>query len=152
MFKLFSLIFDWIIWVASFSTNLARWASSFAKFGTFQVAIRAMLFYAFYAFVLLIIVTSVAFVYYMFTSIIKIYNMISALLVLISQSSTSGDDIVSAVYYFLNVTGVVAGFQAFFPFLASAVLFILIKSLYKTTLYLYVQVLLPIAGFVMKVP
>lgn len=145
------MIFEGFIWIASFFKNVAGFFSSFARFSVFKFALRYFVFYTFYAFVIMLILFSLAFFYYIVHSIIQAYNMISSLMIFISSASTSGDDVVSALYYFLNVTGIIQGFNAFFPFLASALLFILIKALYRVTLFVYLNVMLKIAGFILKV-
>lgn len=140
MYKLFMMIFESFIWVANFGTKMFSWFSSLARFAMFSKAIRVFLFMLFYAFLLLLLATSLFFFYYMVTNIIKVYNLISFLFDYISSAGQSGDSIVSATFFFLTISGIVDGFKAFFPFVASAILFILIKALYRITLFFYMRV------------
>lgn len=140
MLKFFIMVFEGFIWFANWSTRLFSWFSSMARFAMFSKVIRIFLFSLFYAFLLMFISASAFFFYYMVTNIIKIYNLISFVLAFISDASSSGDSIVSTTFYFLTISGIVGGFKAFFPFFASAVLFLLMKSLYKITLFFYRQV------------
>lgn len=141
MIQFFIMIFDIFIWFANLGTRMFAWFSSLAKYAMFSTAIRIFLYSLFYAFLLMFITASGFFFYYMVTNIIKIYNLISFALDYISYASTSGDSIVSTTFFFLTVSGIVDGVKAFFPFFASAVLFLLMKSLYKITMFFYIQVM-----------
>lgn len=140
MIKFFMMVFEVFIWFANFGTRMFAWFSSMARFAMFSKAIRVFLFLLFYAFILLFLATSLFFFYYMVTNIIKVYNLISYVLQVISSAGSSGDSIVSATFFFLTISGIVDGFKAFFPIFASAVLFILMKALYRVTLFFYRQV------------
>lgn len=140
MLRFFTMIFEGFIWLASFFGNVATWFSSLARWAMFSKAIKFFIFGMFYAFILLYIVSAVAFFYYVIQSIIQIYNLISMFLNYI-EAFGGADTIISAFYYFLTISGVVAGFEACFPFIASALIFILMKSLWKITMYFYLQVL-----------
>lgn len=140
MIKFFMMIFESFIWIANWSTRLFGWFSSMARFAMLSKSIRVFLFLLFYAFLLLFLATSLFFFYYMVTNIIKVYNLISFLLDFISSVGSSGDSTVSALFFFLTISGIVDGVKAFFPFFASALLFLLMKALYRVTLFFYRQV------------
>lgn len=134
------MIFESFIWIANFGTRMFAWFSSLARFAMLSKAIRVFLFMLFYGFLLLFISASAFFFYFMISNIIKIYNLVSYVLQIISSAGSSGDSIVSATFYFLTISGIVDGVKAFFPVLASALLFILMKALYRATLFFYRQV------------
>lgn len=140
MLNFFIMVFEGFLWIASLSTRLFGWFSSMARFAMHSVAIKVFLFTLFYAFLLLFIASSVFFFYFIVTNIIKIYNLISFALAYIS-SGDSGDSIVSTMYYFLTISGITSGVEAFMPILASALLFALMKALYRITLFFYIQVM-----------
>ncbi len=86
----------------------------------------------------------IAFTYFMFESITTIYNMVSQLIGMIEsgsysvgQSSGQLDNVMQTFYYFLNASGVATGLNAAFPFIASAVIFRLMKGLKEVFLMLY---------------
>lgn len=140
MLKFFMMIFEGFIFLANVFTRMFTWFSSMARFAMFSKAIRVFLFTLFYAFLLMLIAFTGFFFYFMVTNIIKIYNLISYFLEVLSSAGSAGGDIVSTTFFFMSITGISAGIQAFFPFLASALLFLLIKAMYKTTLFFYRQV------------
>lgn len=141
MLKFFIMVFEGFTWFTTLSARVATWFSSLASFAMFSTAIRIFLYSLFYAFILLFIASAVAFFYFMVTNIVTAYNLISFFINYIGETSSSGDSIVSATFYFLTITGIVDGVKAFFPFLASSLLFILMKSLYKVALFFYIQVM-----------
>lgn len=142
MLQFFTMIFRGFIWLASFSTNVAKYFSSFARFSVFRMALKYFLLSTFYAFVILLVVLSVAFFYFIVKSIVEVFNLISMIMLYINSFSSSGDDIISALFYFLHVTGIIQGLQSAYPFIASAVIFLLIKALYRITLFIYSKIFL----------
>jgi len=86
----------------------------------------------------------IAFAYFMFESVTTIFNMISSLIGMIesgsySVGSSSGqlDQVMQTFYYFLNASGIATGLNAAFPFIASAVLFRLMKAVKEIFITLY---------------
>lgn len=133
------MIFEGFIFIANITTRLFGFFSSMAKFAMASGAVRYFLFSLFYAFLLMLISFTGFFFYYMITNIVKTYNMISILLNIL-ENSANGGGLVSTTFYFMSISGITAGIKAFFPFIASALLFILIKATYKATLFFYRQV------------
>lgn len=81
----------------------------------------------------------IAFVYFTFDAVTTAYNLISSLLNQIETgvSSNSNSEIMQIFYYLLNVSGIVTGIQAVFPFIASALTFRLMKPVKTVFLFLY---------------
>ncbi|MFA5214448.1 hypothetical protein [Sulfuricurvum sp.] len=150
MLSVFKAIFGGFMWLATFFPRVASWFSSLSKFAMLSSSIRIFLFGLFYSFVILLVTTAAFFFYFMVTNIIKIYNLISFLLDYVSNAS-AGDDIVNTMFFFLTISGITDGVKAFFPFITTALLFILMKALYRAALFFYMQVI-QIADFVIKVP
>ena len=142
MLQFFVMIFRGFIWFASFGKNVAGFFSSFARFGVFRMAMKYFLLSTFYAFVVLLVVLSMAFFYFVIRSIVEVFNIGSMIMIYINSFSSSGDDIISALFYFLHVTGIIQGLESAYPFIASAVLFLLIKALYRVTLFIYTRIFL----------
>jgi hypothetical protein len=133
------MVFEGFIFLANIFSRLFGYFSSMAKFAMTSGIIRYFLFGLFYAFLLMLITFTGFFFYYMVTNIVKTYNMISILLNVL-ESGVNGGGVVSTMFFFMSISGITAGIQAFFPFVASALLFILIKALYRSTLFFYRQV------------
>ena len=128
-----------LLWFFSFSGNIAKFFTSMARFAVFRTAIKYMIFTAFLASLLLLISVSMAFFYYLVDSLIRIYNLISAIINMYSAYSGSADATMSTFFYFMKIMGITDAINAIFPFIASAILFNLIKVLYKSTLSLINQ-------------
>lgn len=81
----------------------------------------------------------IAFVYFTFEAVTTAYNLISSLLTQIESgiSTNLGSELMKAFYYILNVSGIVTGIQAVFPFIASALTFRLMKPVKTVFLFLY---------------
>lgn len=98
---------------------------------------RKVLLVGMITFIVIYITILIAFFYYTIESIVTVYNLISDFLEKMKNFDTGAvgaSSILQPFYLFLNSTGFVAGFQAAFPFLASAVLFRLLTVLYRITL------------------
>lgn len=95
---------------------------------------RKVLLFILIPFIVIYIGILLAFFYYTIDSIVIVYNLVSSFLVKM-QTMDSGGGVTSPIlqpfFLFLNSVGFVSGFQAAFPFLASAVLFRLLTALYK---------------------
>jgi hypothetical protein len=98
---------------------------------------RKVLLIAMIAFIAVYVSLMIAFFYYTIESIVTVYNLVSSFLVKM-QTMESGGGVASPIlqpfFLFLNSVGFVQGFQAAFPFLASALLFRLLTALYRLTL------------------
>ena len=79
----------------------------------------------------------IAFVYFTFEAVTSAYNLVSSLLNQVQTGTDSNSDILKTFYYLLNVSGIATGFQAVFPFIASALTFRLMKPVKTVFLFLY---------------
>jgi hypothetical protein len=73
--------------------------------------------------------TIFTFYFYLITTLVKIYNVIQSFLDYTPQT----DSFISLFYSFLNVVGVIDGFNAGLPFIFSSLTFCLMYILYQHT-------------------
>jgi len=81
-------------------------------------------------------VIAFAFFYYMIDVIISVYNMISHFIIMIQSPASVGggsssSPMLQGAMMLINASGIVQGIQSAFPFIASALLFRLMKVLYQ---------------------
>jgi hypothetical protein len=120
------------------------WVNRFTLFGNsasiltnLRFLSRKVLLIGMIAFIVIYVSLMIAFFYYMIDSIVTVYNLVSSFLQkmqTMESGSTGTSAILQPFFLFLNASGFVSGFQAAFPFLASAVLFRLLSALYRLTL------------------
>lgn len=140
MVKFFLMVFDGFIWLFNFLNRFSLVINSGVKWLVFKTSIKFFLFTVFSAFVMLMVTLSIAFFYYLIKTLISLFNLVSFLIDYINVIQTHADSAVSLFAFFLNVFGISAGFEMAFPYIASAVLFFLLKTLYVITLKLYFRV------------
>lgn len=108
-----------------------------------RLASRKVLYVGLIVAIIAYIVILIAFFYFMIDSIVSAYNLISAFLEKMQnmQTSASASPILQPLYLLLNSTGFVQGFNAAFPFIASALTFRLLKILYNVILNVHWKLL-----------
>lgn len=140
MTKLFLMIVEgftrFILWVNKFTL----FQNSFSIFTGVRITSRKFMLLALAVFLVAYVALLVAFFYYMIQSIVTVYNLVSNFLEQMQNMNSSAPGIASPIlqpfFMLLHSSGFVAGFQASFPFLASAVSFRLMSALYKTIINL----------------
>lgn len=140
MLNLFSMIVTAVEFLFAFFSKFSFFASSSAALSNLRFGIRVTFLTLFYTSFVLYVTVLLAFFYYATTSIVTLFNLVSNIILTISNyqgGSGLTSNMLSGFYYFLNVSGIATGISAAFPFVASAILFRLTIFLYRTTLYFY---------------
>lgn len=144
MVQFFLMVFNGITIAIAWFSKFTSWGNSAAILSNVRFVGRKVLYIALIALIIAYIAILIAFFYFMIDSIVSVYNLISDLLVKIqTMSSGSGQvsPIMQPLFLILNSSGVVAGFNAIFPFIASALTFRLLKILYTTILSVHWKLL-----------
>lgn len=137
MIKFFAMVAEgfvsFFLWVNRFTT----FSNSVSILSNLRFLSRKVLLIGMMAFIVIYVSLLIAFFYYTIESIITVYNLVSSFLVkmqTMESGAVGSPSILQPFFLFLNSSGFVAGFQAAFPFMASALLFRLLSALYRLTL------------------
>lgn len=144
MVAFFTMVVNGITAVLLFFSKFTTFSNSASLLSNVRLIGRKVLYIALIALIIAYVAILIAFFYFMIDSIVSAYNLISALLVKIqTMSSGSGQTspILQPLFLILNSSGVAAGFNAIFPFIASALTFRLLKILYTTILSVHWKLL-----------
>jgi hypothetical protein len=118
------------LWINKFTI----FSNSASILSNFRLLSRKTLLFILIPFIVIYFGLLIAFFYYTIDSIVVVYNLISAFLLKMQNMESGGgvsSPILQPFFLFLNASGFVSGFQAAFPFLASALLFRLLSALYN---------------------
>lgn len=143
MVQFFTLVLNgitsFLLWISKFTT----FSNSASILSNIRLASRKVLYVGLIVAIIAYIVILIAFFYFMIDSIVSAYNLISAFLEKMQnmQTSASASPIFQPLYLLLNSTGFVQGFNAVFPFIASALTFRLLKILYNVILNVHWKLL-----------
>ncbi|MEW5832903.1 MAG: hypothetical protein AB1763_08700 [Campylobacterota bacterium] len=143
MVQFFTLVLNgitsFLLWFSKFTT----FSNSASMLSNIRLASRKVLYVGLIVAIIAYIVILIAFFYFMIDSIVSAYNLISAFLEKMQnmQTSASASPILQPLYLLLNSTGFVQGFNAAFPFIASALTFRLLKILYNVILNVHWKLL-----------
>jgi len=143
MVQFFTLVLNgitsFLLWFSKFTT----FSNSASMLSNIRLASRKVLYVGLIVAIIAYIVILIAFFYFMIDSIVSAYNLISAFLEKMQnmQTSASASPIFQPLYLLLNSTGFVQGFNAAFPFIASALTFRLLKILYNVILNVHWKLL-----------
>ncbi len=137
MFAFFEMIAVGFVRFFLWLNKFTPFANSASILTNLRLLSRKVLLIGMIAFIVVYVSLMIAFFYYTIDSIITVYNLVSDFLEKMQNLDTGASGasaILQPFYLFLNASGFVQGFQAAFPFLASAVLFRLLTALYRLTL------------------
>lgn len=143
MTALFSMITNFLTAIILFFDKFRIFGNSASLLSNVRLIGRKTLYIVLIALIIAYVVILIAFFYFMIDSIVSAYNLISALLVKIQTMETGGSvsPIFQPLFLLLNSSGFVAGFNAAFPFIASALTFRLLKILYTVILSVHWKLL-----------
>lgn len=144
MFAFFTMILNGITTVILFFSKFTTFSNSASILSNIRLVGRKVLYAALIVLIIAYVAILIAFFYFMIDSIVSVYNLISAMLVKIqtmSNGSGQTSPILQPLFLILNSSGFVAGFNAIFPFIASALTFRLLKILYTTILSVHWKLL-----------
>lgn len=144
MIQFFSMVLNGITAVLLFFSKFTVFSNSASILSNARLIGRKVLYIALIALIVAYVVILIAFFYFMIDSIVSAYNLISALLVKIQTMQTGGGSvspIMQPLFLMLNSSGFAAGFNAAFPFIASALSFRLLKILYTVILSVHWKLL-----------
>lgn len=144
MVQFFLMVLNGITIVIQFFSKFTFFSNSASILSNTRLIGRKLLYIVLIALIVAYVVILIAFFYYMIDSLITVYNLISSLLVKIQTMETGGGSvspILQPLFLLLNSSGLVAGFNAVFPFIASALTFRLLKVLYELILNVHWKLL-----------
>lgn len=144
MVAFFTMIVNGITAVLLFFSKFTTFSNSASILSNVRLIGRKVLYFALIVLIVAYVAILIAFFYFMIDSIVSAYNLISALLVKMQTMSTGQGQtspILQPLFLLLNSSGFVAGFNAVFPFIASALTFRLLKILYSTILSVHWKLL-----------
>lgn len=142
MIALFQMIVAGFVRLFGWFGGISLFANSFSALSNLRFLTR----YLMLGSLVFLLVSYVAllgvFAYYMVDSLVTLYNLISSFLTTIQNpAGAASSPVIQTMLFFINATGIAAGVQVGFPFVASALVFRLMKILYKTVLNLHEKVL-----------
>lgn len=143
MTALFSMITNFLTAIILFFDKFRVFGNSASILSNVRLIGRKTLYVSLIALMIAYVVILIAFFYFMIDSIVSAYNLVSALLVKIQTMETGGtvSPVLQPLFLILNSSGFVAGFNAAFPFIASALTFRLLKILYTVILSVHWKLL-----------
>jgi hypothetical protein len=150
MWAFFSWLANAFAWVLTFFDKWrvlenAKTAFNLARFASRKVFIALLV-----ALMLTYIALAIAFAYFTFTAVSSAYDFISQLLSKIQSGGGSGN-VSQTFFYLLNVSGIVTGLNAAFPFIASALIYRLlkiVKTVYLETYDRFIKVVTDITKLI----
>lgn len=144
MFIFFNMIVNGITLVLTFFGKWTFFSNSASALSNVRFLTRKVLFVALIILFIVYIGLEIAFYYFMIDSIIHVYNLISALLIKMqTMQSGNGSEspILQPLFLLLHSTGVASAFNSVFPFIASALIFRIMKVLYVAINHLHTRLL-----------
>lgn len=137
MLKFFSMVVEGFVAFFLWLNKFTLFSNTASALSNLRLLSRKTLLFILIPFIVIYIALLMAFFYYMIDSIIIVYNLISSFLLKMQDMNsinTGSSSILQPFYLLLNSVGFVNGFQASFPFIASALLFRLLSALYRLVL------------------
>lgn len=144
MVAFFTMVVNGITAVLLFFSKFTAFSNSASLLSNVRLIGRKILYIGLIALIIAYVVILIAFFYFMIDSIVSAYNLISALLVKIQTMSNGQGQtspLLQPLFLLLNTSGVASGFNAVFPFIASALTFRLLKILYTMILSVHWKLL-----------
>lgn len=133
MLIFFNMVVNGLSLLFGFFGKFATFSNSFSALTNLRLVTRRILFVALIALIAVYIALEIAFYYYTAQAIVNTYNIISDLLVRITTMQSGGGSsspLLQPLFLLLNSSGFASGLNTAFPFLASALIFRLMKFLY----------------------